>query len=226
VDKLFSEPLFYIFFIYGFSFMVMAKIIVDGITNATSVSLVSSFYMLVFFGLAHGTTELTDWARFIGKTIGRGENSFLLYTSQIFLIMSFVFLLQFGIHLLTYKYERKGLLRALPSILLVVYLAVMFYLGITDISQIGLFARYSFGFIGSALSAVMFFRLGASMKALGNEKLTRGLTVTAAAFGCYAVCGGLIVTPVFGMPIQLFRAACAIVIAASASAILGVFRVE
>ncbi len=226
MDKLLAEPLFYIFFIYGFSFMVMANIIVGGITRATSITLVSSFYMLVFFGLTHGITELTDWARIIGKTLGRGENAFLLYTSQIFLIVSFVFLLQFAINLLTYKSETKGFLRALPLILLAVFLAVMFYLGITDIRQIGLYARYGFGFIGAALSAVMLFRLGTSMNALGNQKLTRGLAVIAAGFAFYAVFGGLIITPVFGMPVQLFRAACALVIAISASAILDVFRVE
>jgi hypothetical protein len=226
VEKLLAEPLFYIFFIYGFSFMVMANIIVGGIARATSITLVSSFYMLVFFGLTHGITELTDWARIIGKTLGRGENIFLIYTSQIFLIISFIFLLQFGVNLLTYKSERKGFLRALPSILLLVYLVVIFYLGITDIRQIGLYARYGFGFIGAALSAVMLFRLSTSMHALRNQKLTRGLAVIAAGFAFYAVFGGLIINPVFGMPVQLFRAACAIVIAISASAILDVFRVE
>ena len=226
MDKLLTEPLFYIFFIYGFSFMVMAVILVGGITRATSITLISAFYMLVFFGLTHGITELTDWTRVIGRVLGRGENAFLLYTSQIFLVISFVFLLQFGIHLLTYKSEKRGIIRMIPLILLVVYLAIIFSLKISDIAQVGLFARYIFGFAGAALSAIMLFRLGSSMKPLGNEKLIRGLNVAAVGFGCYAVFGGLIVAPVFGMPVQLFRAACALVITIASATILEVFQVE
>ncbi|MGE5173819.1 MAG: hypothetical protein ACM3MD_08320 [Betaproteobacteria bacterium] len=226
MDKLFAEPLFYIFFIYGMSFMVMANIIIGGITSATSITLVSTFYMLAFFGVAHGICELTDWARIIGKTLGRSENVFLLYTSQIFLIVSFVLLLQFAVNLLTYKSEKKGLVRAIPAVLFAAYLAVVFYLGISNISKMGLIARYSFGFAGAALSAIMLFRLGGAMKSLGNRKLVRGLNFAGAGFGAYAVFGGLIVTPVFGLPVQLFRAACAVVIAIASYAILDVFRVE
>ncbi len=226
MDKLFTEPLFYIFFIYGISFMMMANIIIGGIAGATSITLVSSFYMLAFFGVAHGICELTDWARIIGKTLGRGENVFLLYASQIFLIISFVLLLQFAVNLLTYKSEKKGLVRAIPVVLFAVYLAVVFSLGISNISNMGLIARYSFGFAGAALSAIMLFRLGGAMKSLGNRKLVRGLNAAGAGFGVYAVFGGLIVTPVFGLPVQLFRAASAVVIAIASSAILDVFKVE
>ena len=84
------------------------------------------------------------------------------------MILSFVALLQFGINLLTYKSENKDLIRSLPFILLVIYLAAAFSLGISNISQIALYVRYGFGFAGSALSAIMFFRLSNAMRPLGN----------------------------------------------------------
>lgn len=226
MDKLLVEPLFYIFAVYGLSFLAMAYFITNGIIEATSITLVSSFYMLVFFGTLHGMAELIDWARFIGRTLGQPENQALLYSSQILMMLSFFFLLQFGINVLSYKSEQKGIIRSIPLVLLVIFLAVVFSTGISDILQIGLYARYGFGFAGSALTAIMLFRLSKTMGSLGNKKLLRGLNISAAGFACYAVVGGLIITPVLGLPIQLFRAICAIVIAIASVSVLYVFRAE
>jgi len=226
VALLFGEPLFYIYFIYGLSFLVMAGLVLRGIKRATSVTLVSSFSMLAAFGLTHGITELTDWMRFIRYELDQSESAALLYISQIFLILSFVLLLQFSINVLTYKNSQRKSPRAIPSVLAGVFLAVLYFFRISDISQAGLLARYCFGFAGSALSAVMFFRLSNTFKPLGNKKLDRGLIVTAAGFAVYAICGGLIVSPLLGVPIQLFRAICAFMIAASSASILDMFKVQ
>ena len=142
------------------------------------------------------------------------------------MMLSFFFLLQFAINLLTYKSGKKGIIRSIPLLLFVIFLGVVYSMGISDISQIGLYARYGFGFSGSALTAIMLFRLSKTMASLGNDKLLRGLIISAVGFACYAVVGGLIVTPVFGLPIQLFRAACAVVIALASVSVLHVFKVE
>jgi hypothetical protein len=97
-------------------------------------------------------------------------------------------------------------------------------MGITDILKIGLLGRYSFGFTGSVLSAVSLLVAGNTMKLLGNQKLVKGLNIAAAGFACYAVFGGLIIKPIAGVPIQLFRAACAVTIAFSAFAVLDVYK--
>jgi hypothetical protein len=226
MERLLVEPLFYIYFIYGLSFLIMAYLVINEITKATSIALVSSFYMLAIFGLMHGTTELIDWLRFISKILGTSEFRFFTYASQILLVLSFVFLLQFGINLLTYKSEKKGLVRTIPTILFAIFIVVIFARGIDDILEIGLIGRYSFGFTGSAISAITLFILGNTMKPLGNQKLVRGLTIAAIGFACYAVFGGLIVKPVAGLPIQLYRAVCAMTIAISSYSALDVFKIE
>ena len=225
MEKLLAEPLFYIYFIYGLSFIIMAFFVINEITKATSITLVSSFYMLAIFGLAHGTAEMIDWLRFIAKIIGVPEFIFFTYASQILMILSFVFLLQFGINLLTYKSEKKGLARSIPFILFVIFIAVIFAMGMDDILQIGLIGRYIFGFTGAALSAITLFNLGNTMKTVGNQKLVKGLTIAAVGFACYAVFGGLIVIPLAGLPIQLFRAACAVIITFASYATLDVFKI-
>ena len=225
MEKLLAEPLFYIYFIYGLSFIIMAFFVINEITKATSITLVSSFYMLAIFGLAHGTAEMIDWLRFIAKIFGVPEFRFFTYASQILMILSFVFLLQFGINLLTYKSEKKGLARSIPFILFVIFIAVIFAMGMDDILQIGLIGRYIFGFTGAALSAITLFNLGNTMKTVGNQKLVKGLTIAAVGFACYAVFGGLIVIPLSGLPIQLFRAACAVIITFASYATLDVFKI-
>jgi len=225
MEQLFGEPLFYVFFIYGLSFMIMAYVVIDKITKASQLTLVSSFYALCFFGLTHGTAELTDWVRFMMKILGVSQMSFFTYLSQISVILSFVLLLQFGINLLSYKSEKRTFFRLLPVGLFAVFLVAVIALGVGDILKIGLLARYSFGFVGSLISAVALFRLAQTLKVIGSRKLVVGLTVTAVAFALYAVFGGLIIDPIAGIPIQIFRAACAVTIAISSFSALDVFIV-
>lgn len=223
---LFGDIRFYIYFIYGVSFLAMAVLVIAGITRATSYTLVSSFWLLAAFGLTHGITEIVDWTRFIEQMRGDPVNVGLLYTSKIFLIFSFVLLLQFGINVLTYKNSQSKSPRAIPTILVVVYLAALYFFKISDIRQAGLIARYSFGFVGSALSAISLIPLINTMKPLGNKKLNRGLIILAVGLAAYAICGGLIVSPIFGVPIQLFRAICAFSIAVASVFILEIFKVK
>jgi hypothetical protein len=224
MSKLLTEPLVYIFLVYGISFLLMAFVVFQGIRNASSTAFVTTFYMLAGFGLVHGITELIDWMRFILKTSGVGEFDVLLILSQSCLITSFVLLLQFGVNVLTYKSERKGVYRSLPALLFVVYIAYILVSGTADISTAGLIARRSFGFCGSLLSGLAFFSLAKSMKVLGNPRLTKGLVVTGIGFVSYSLFGGLIVEPVAGVAVQLFRAACALIIGICSLSILDIFK--
>ena len=224
MEKLIGEPLFYIFFIYGLSFLLMAYLIIKGARPASSTPLIMTFYMLALFGITHGVTEIVDWIRFIVKTLGVTEIRTLTYVSQIFLVVSFVILLQFGVNLLTYRSQNRSAYRAIPLVLVGVYGAIIVALGITDIIKIGLIGRYCFGFAGALLSAIALFVVGKTLKPLGNQKLDRGLTTAAAGFICYAVFGGLIITPIAGIPIQLFRSACAVTIAFASFAVIDIYQ--
>jgi hypothetical protein len=226
MEKLIYEPLFYIFFVYGTSFLVMAFVVFRGIKKATSIALVNSYYALALFGLSHGLTELIDWARFIVKTTGSGEISALKYASQGLLIFSFVVLLQFGLNLLTYRSEKAAPLRMAPAILFMVYVVALAMMRVSDVAQAGLIARYTFGFAGALLSGVALFVLARTLREILDSAVVQGLMITGASFCLYAVVGGLVVKPVFGLPIQLFRAACAFTIAVSSFYILGIFKAD
>jgi hypothetical protein len=116
------------------------------------------------------------------------------------------------------------MIRAIPSVLLAIFIGTILALGITDILKIGLLARYSFGLTGSVLSAISLFILAATLKPLDNQKLLIGLNITAASFVCYALFGGLIIKPIAGIPIQLFRYACAVTIAIFTFSVLDIYK--
>jgi hypothetical protein len=225
VNKVLTEPLFYIDLLYGISFLFMSFMVFAGTRKASSTILVTTFYMLGGFGLVHGITELIDWVSFILKTSGAGEFEALIILSQSCLITSFVLLLQFGTNLLTYKSEKKGIYRLLPALLFVAYIAFIFVSETSHIRTAGLIARRGFGFSGALLSGLAFFRLAKSMKVIGHPRLTIGLIVTGIGFVCYAVFGGLVVEPILGFPIQLFRAVCAFTIAVYSYSILEILKV-
>ncbi len=226
MQVLIGEPLFYIYIVYSLSFLIMSYLISYGILRATSVAFVTTFYMLAFFGLTHGIAEFIDWTRFILVTLGMGEVDILQYMSQSFMVVSFVFLLQFGVNLLTFRSEKKGIIRTIPFLLFVAYIVGLLVRGVGNVLEAGLLGRYTFGFASAALTAITLFNLSKTMKAIGNRKLVRGLFVAGIGFSCYAVFGGVIIKPIMGFPVQLFRAACAFLIAISFFSVLDVFKVE
>jgi hypothetical protein len=226
MKQVLTEPLFYLYFVYGASFVLMSFVVFHGTRKASSITFVTTFYMLAGFGLVHGLTELTDWLRFVLATGGAGEFRILLVFSQSCLITSYVLLLQFGVTLLTYKSNRKDIYRSLPALLFIAYTAYLLATGTSHIRMAGLIARRSFGFSGALLSGLAFFSLARSMKIIGHPRLTKGLVGTGIGFVCYAVFGGLMVEPVDGVPVELFRAVCAVTIAIYSFFILEIFKIS
>ena len=214
---LLGEPLFYIYFIYGVSFLTLAFLVAKGTSGSRSVPLIAAFDLLALFGLAHGICELTDWVRFIRRTAGAPESHALTSLSQACLVLSFVVLLQFGTNLLTAQWTSRmvPLIRLLPPAAALVFLGIMYATGTTNLLVFGLLGRYTFGFASAALAAIALVATAKALEPLGDRAIVRGLYVAAGAFTLYAVFGGLIVVPIAGVPIQMYRAACAVTIAVS-----------
>jgi hypothetical protein len=224
MDALFHQPLFYIYFIYGVSFLTMAYLIFQGIRKGTSLVLVTTFQMLAAFGLTHGIREMIDWVSFILATNGHPEIAWLKFLSDAFLIVSFVILLQFAVNLLSYRSERKTAYRLIPGVLVAAGIVAMVATRTYDSGQVGLCVRRSFGFGGALFSGIAFCKLAVAMRAIGNTQIEGGLVLGALGFFAYAVFGGLVVTTVAGQPVQVFRTLCAFTIAVASALILDIFR--
>src|SRR6266487_3263809 len=80
MNSVLSESLlFYTYLIYTLSFFVMSYLVLLGIRKATAISLISTFYLLAFFGITHGFAELIDLARLVLRVAGHGEGVILKY---------------------------------------------------------------------------------------------------------------------------------------------------
>lgn len=223
MTKLLGEPLFYILFFYGLSFLVMATLIARRTRGKRQIPLISVFQTLALFGLIHGAGEWLDWLALIRKTLGYSEVQALPYLSNFFSVASFVILVQFGLGLLAYESSRRTLIRLVPLVLAALYVVSMLGLRITDVRTMGLIGRHSFGVVGAVLAAMGMLRVASTMRILGNAGLVRGMAIAGVAFACYAVVGGLVVEPVFGVPVQLFRSLCAATIAGAVWSSLGIY---
>jgi hypothetical protein len=224
MNAVFHQSLFYIYLVYGVSFLVMAYVTSQGIRRATSMVLVSTFQMLVAFGLTHGIREMIDWVTFILESGGHSGTALLKFLSEVFLVVSYVVLLQFAVDLLSYRSERKKAYRLIPGLLVAAGIVAVVTTRTYNAHQIGLCVRHSFGFAGALLSGVAFCKLAVAMRSIGNTRIEVGLVLGALGFFAYSVFGGLIVTSFAGQPVQIFRALCAFTIAVASTLILGIFR--
>ncbi|MEI6731379.1 MAG: hypothetical protein WCK90_01730 [archaeon] len=171
--------------------------------------LANSFFFLGLFGLVHGITEWIDLSRLYLKINGFSALAWLDASKIVFLTISFLLLMQFGINLLIIKKKEWNILKWIPLSLGVLFFVYALSTGVFFSSEI--LARYGFGFTGSLLATLGLFNILRSTK--GS---LRGLRASAnamfLAFVVYTVFGGLITFTIYGMPPQLIRMLCAVVV--------------
>jgi diguanylate cyclase (GGDEF)-like protein/PAS domain S-box-containing protein len=236
-----------VFFIYGLSFIAMALVILAQPREESRYELANLVWLLAVFGIIHGILEWMDlW------TIVRGAPLKLWKT--IFLFLSFGFLFEFGRRLMRAVCKKMpscpnfiGMLLGKPIYSLVALGFLVEFLMIPDwmlATQIA--SRYFLGFTGSALAGLgflLFFKIamnnGQDQRSPWQKKY---FILAAIAFLFYGFMGGLVVPEAdvfpankvnypwflstFQFPVQLFRAACAVMAAFAVGNILRIFHAE
>jgi hypothetical protein len=221
---LFDKFLFWVFLLYALSFFAVAGIIIASGRRAADNPALRAFLILAGFAGTHGLAELLDWVRFVLVTLNQPAPEWIRAAAQGLCLVSFVMLLQFALAVREIINVGTRLYRLVPAALFLVFLAAMRALGVTELADLALFGRYAFGFTGAALSAYSLYKFGESVQPLEDVKLNRGVGLIAAGFAAYAVFGGLVVTPLAGIPIQAFRAACAGTVALGSISVVASFK--
>jgi len=108
-----------VFFLYGLGFIVLAGVTFLKKRKIIDVDLTRSFYSLGLFGLIHGLTEWVDLSRLWVKMNSGIQIAILDYSKIILLTISFFFLMQFGINMLTIRREKYRLFRWFPLIFVI-----------------------------------------------------------------------------------------------------------
>jgi len=244
ISNAISGRLDLVFFFYGLSFTAMGLLLFVQPKKESSLALASSLWLLGWFGVVHGANEFLDMWDLIARPGSRGSLELAKFSA---LTASFIFLLEFGRRAAKSLEIEKPAWHTKASWLLGPYLTP-FFLSVALLSAAlsgdftrtaPAFSRLLLGFPGALLSGFAFLGyVKCRTNTLVRLKARNYFLAAAAGFLAYAFLGGLVLpegavfspgifdTAAFqaavGLPVQLFRALCAILIF---SAILGVIRI-
>ncbi len=228
----------FIWFIYGLAFFTLGLVIIVYPKKPSMFKLANHLWLIAGFGLLHGINEWLDMFIAIGEPL---PPEILRPLRMFTLVVSFLFLLRFGTKVIAEDKKKLRYLEALPIVLFVTW-AVIFVLSSQKFLVGDISARYLLCAPGTTLTSLALFLQIPQFKETKLLNVVRNLKLTAITFLFYAVLAGLIVKKplfpfakfltydvfrdTFGAPVQIFRAACAVVLACSTAYVLSVFRWE
>jgi hypothetical protein len=219
-----------VFFIYGASFFLMSAVIFRRTPPAARSELTDGFLLLAAFGVLHGLTEWTDVVRLLAQATP-AVTAAIAVLKLTLLAASFQFLLLFGFHVATASRAEARLRWAIyvAPVLVAVY-AYILYMSLQDLQAGEEAVRHSLGFLGALTASYAFLRLAGTLRGLSLGDAGNDALWVAGGFALYAVLAGL-ATPstqqplmIVGLPVQIWRAACAVVISVFVARILRFFR--
>jgi signal transduction histidine kinase/CheY-like chemotaxis protein len=222
-----------VYFVYGLAFFSCGLILLLYPTQGSTVRIATILPVLGAFGVVHGGAEWADMFNLIYPA----HSPALTVAKIVLMLLSFGLLLAFG---LAANYGRGAIAYGIPA-------ALVTAVGTATFSAYGqpwamdVIPRYLLCIPGSLLAARALARKGAVLR---NE-LTRGtalhLRLGAIGLAAYAFFAGLVTQPAsflpasllnttlflrLGIPVQVFRAGCAAVVAYALVRVLAVFDFE
>lgn len=238
-----------IFLIYGLSFLVLGLAIFAQPRKESRFNLVRFIWLLAVFGIIHGSLEWMDlW------TMMRGANPSLNTAKPFVLLVSYLFLAEFGRRIVrdslpatVRSSAARWLLDARIHAFLLGGILVAASLSDNFLSALVIWSRYLLGFPGSTLAGAGFllywrFRIQPTLTQQEFLSMKYACYVSAFGFIAYGIFGGLVVPrapwfpanwinqedflEVLGVPVQFFRAACAVLAAISVTHILLELRIH
>lgn len=228
----------FVFFIYGLAFFALGVTIFIYPKKDSTFKLANNLWLIASFGVVHGMDEWVDMFIRIENSVGI---TFLKAASVSLLVISYLFLLQFGVITISETKKNYPTLRILPVFLLITWVLVVisspqrFLLG-------NICARYMLGIPGIYLTAYALFLQIPEFKKRNLAAVVKNINLSIAAFLLYGFFSGLIVPKAaffpasifnyemflstFGFPIQVLRCICAVIITYAMIRILSVFEWE
>ena len=236
-----------ILFIYGLSFFVLGTLVLFVKTKESEIFFAKKIWLLGAFALCHAFVE---WV-FLYMYIYPDFASMLNPIKGILLLFSYLFLFEFSRFIVreSFKSETSKLhflhtLYAAPVIYIISLSSLLTLIVIHPSLDDAIAAiRYTYGFFGSFLLGIGLYYYGESLKKIEYvERLKIYFKIPGIAFIAYALLAGIAVSPThyfpgniintawfletFGIPVQFFRAICALVITVCSIKALQIFSDE
>ena len=219
-----------VYLVYGTSYIVMFLVMTKWENRVSHIELMKDFKFLALFALLHGLTEYSDIPRFLAL-----QPAWVFDLVKLILATcSFTALLAFGVSVISTGMEEYRWLRGMPFGAIWMYIWLVIFIGldftnnnmginyrVADLAQ-----RYTLGFLGALITSYAFLDLSGKMKEIaGNEARIRFI-YAGSAFGLYTIFGGLIVNPVFDVPVVVYRSIIAVLITLAIIRIFQLFEVK
>jgi len=238
IFDLFSSitPINFLYLLYGASFLFMGVSIATKDMKGSNLKLGESLWLLASFGFLHGAhawLELGTWVE--GRNLSYQQIFTIETVSAGVLILSFIFLLEFGFALIKVVHERWVHNFRAPIVvgLFFVWLSYLLNHGLVISMQFlkraDVGARYTFGFVGGLLTAYGLVVYAQNIKAMSSE-VARSLNFAGITFLFYAFFAGIISSgytmPLVPVPIELYRGGTALGIIYFITRALNIFDIE
>jgi signal transduction histidine kinase len=228
----------FVFFIYGLAFFLPGFAILYYPKKGSDFQLARKINYVAWFGVIHGINEWIDLFILIQAL---DVTPLLQYIRMVTLPLSFMFLVYFGAEVISSQKKNCRICKLLSPVLLVVW-AVVFLLCDHNNLMWDITSRYLLCTVGAFVTGLALVMHVPEVKSAKKFKLAINLKIAGIAFMAYAFFAGLIVPDAdfgpasflnyslfsenFGIPVQVFRSVCAVVIAYNIIRVLGIFRWE
>lgn len=237
MGEVLSSRIPHIFFVYGLAFFVLGLALALELGRTLESRFKRALFPLVVFGLVHGFHEWFEMFELIGRqTYGFVPSTGLEWMRLIVLAFSFLSLSAFGLGMLRPSQQLLGRNLWFLLTILSIYLMGILEIGawsdwfVADwLRAADAWTRYALGIPGALLAACGFLMQRRLFVQEGLDAYANSLIMAALAFALYGVVGQFMVSPsplfpstvinsewfltTFGFPVQLFRAAMAVLVA-------------
>lgn len=228
--------MFFIFFFYGLAFFSLGLSILIFPKKDSEIRLAKELLFLAGFGIIHGINEWIDMSIYIIKP----EMAYVVKLIGLAaLAISYMFLLEFGFVVISRIKNRYFALKFLPLLLFISWLVIALF-SRQNLLNGNIWARYILGVPGAFLCGYAFFLEYNRLNKINLGGGVWNLKLAALAFFFYGLLSGLIVPQagffpasflnysvflnITGIPVQVFRCICAVVIAYSLIRALSLFE--
>ncbi len=233
-------PIYLLYLVYGAAFLFLGVSIASKDMKGSDLKLADSLWMLGAFGFSHGAHEWLELGPLIeGENLSFHQLFVEKAVAAFLVVLSFVFLLQFGISLVhVLDNKRIKWIRILPIPLSLIWLVYLWYYGFHEegfhidmqsLRQADIGARYTFGFAGGLLTAYGLIAYSREVKIL-SKSVSRKLAYAGITFVFYALFAGIFSSsysvPFLPVPIELVRGVLAFFITYFIANALNIFDIE
>jgi two-component system, NtrC family, sensor kinase len=229
------EWFYLVYFFYGAAFLVMGLSITITNMKESNLRLADSLWLLGMFGFTHGAREwLQVYPLIAGDHLTLSQIFAVKSISLVLLIVSFLFLLKFGVSLVSdMKRVRPlwlmGIPAALFSIWAIFVVSESAVMRMQVLHQIGTAARDTLGLTGGLMTAWGLVLCARETKAL-SRPISRHFLYAGIAFASYSVFVSSIFADIaydyFPLPKEIFRGTAAILITYFIIKALNIFNVD